>query len=32
MKESILQLDKKGLADGIFLDECDVEYWETGFR
>ncbi|MDF2540319.1 MAG: hypothetical protein K0S47_37 [Herbinix sp.] len=31
MKEQILNLKQNGLADGVFLDECDVEYWEIGY-
>jgi len=30
-KSQVLDLKNTGLADGIFLDECDVNYWELGY-
>jgi|GEM_PF-1191102 len=30
-KKQILDLKNNGLADGIFLDECDADYWELGY-
>lgn len=30
-KNQILELKNNGLADGVFLDECDTDYWEIGY-
>ncbi len=30
-KDQVLKLKNDGLADGVFLDECDLEYWELGY-
>ncbi|GHU41462.1 hypothetical protein FACS1894111_03780 [Clostridia bacterium] len=30
-EKEVLGLKNDGLADGIFLDECDVDYWKMGY-
>ncbi|MFD0713559.1 hypothetical protein [Paenibacillus sp. GCM10027626] len=30
-KEQVKQFKEQGLADGVFLDECDIAYWDPSY-
>lgn len=32
IQATIKSLQEQGIADGIFLDECDIAYWDTAYQ